>query len=322
MRGISQKLIESIAQENVGDFAEAVEEKVKNVCSSAIGELSLSVPFVNIDKTLLQPVNENFNGSVSAESEYIYFLAIESPQIEINCLQYNDWWKKLKERFVFAWNASKKKKRRKKNKGQKETENPYNFQAEKYNLEKFSSDLQIALSHNLTETSIVYNQGKSLKIIGIDDFGPNTKIIIFPVLLEEGTYKFLINKRKGFYKINFENREKLVNDKFERVGDNFIKMIKIINALIRNSTRTYVRPNQIYVESLLYNTPDELFAGDNIYDIFIKIINYLNFSDISQFKSILNPEMTLAEDKATRTAIANFSRVLSGLNNINNNDKI
>lgn len=317
MRGISQKLIESIAKENVGEFAEAVEEKVKIVCSGAVGELALSVPFVSIDKTLLQPVNENFNGAISAESEYIYFLAIDSPQIEINSLQYNDWWKKLKERFVLAWNASKKKKKRKKIKGQKETENPYNFQAEKYNMEKFLSDLQIAISHNLTETSIVYNQGKSLKMIGIDDFGPNTKVIIYPVLLEDDTYKFFINKRKGFYKINFANREKLVNDKFERVGDNFIKMIKVLNALIRNSTRAYVRPNQIYVESLLYNTPDELFIGENIYEVFVKIINYLNFSNISQFKSILNPDMTLNEDKATKTAIANFSRVISGLNNIN-----
>ena len=316
MRGISRKLIESIAEENVGEFAESIEEKVKMICSTAINELSLSVSYVNIDKTLLQPVNENFNGSLSAESEYIYFLAIESPQIEINCLQYNDWWKKLKERIVFAWNASKKKKKRKKKGKQEETENPYNFQAEKYNLDKFTDDLQIAISHCLTEMSIVYRQERSLKIIGIDDFGPNTKIIIYPVLLEDDEYKIFISKRKGFYKINFENREKFVSDKFERVGNNFVKMIKILNALIRNSTRAYVRPNQIYVESLLYNTPDELFEGENIYDVFLKVINYLNISNTSQFRSILNPDKKLSEDKATRFAIAHFSRVLSNMNNI------
>ena len=315
MRGISRKLIESIADENVSEFAEATEEKIAALCSLAVTELSYSVPFVSVEKTILQPVNESFNGSTSAESEYIYFLGIESPQIEINCLQYNDWWKRFKDRFVYAWNASKKKKRRTKKK-KAEDSAPIQFDAEKYNLDKLVSDLQVAMSHNLSETSIVYNEGRFLRVIGIDDFGPKTKIFIYPVLYEDGDFKFFISRKKGFYKINFTNREKLVSDKFERVGTNFVKMLKIMNALFRNSSRSYILPNQIYIESLLYNTPDELFAGDDIYSIFIKIINYLNFSNVSQFKSILNPDITLEKEKAVRSNIVILSKLLSGLNEI------
>ena len=95
-----------------------------------------------------------------------------------------------------------------------------------------------------------------------------------------------------------------------------MKMLKIMNALFRNSSRSYILPNQIYIESLLYNTPDELFAGDDIYSIFIKIINYLNFSNVSQFKSILNPDITLEKEKAVRSNIVILSKLLSGLNEI------
>ena len=317
MRGISRKLIESIAEEDVSEFADLIGEKVTALCSAAINELSLSVPFVNIDKTILQPANEIFNGGISAESEYIYFLAVESPQIEINCLQYNDFWKRFKERFLYAWSASKKKKRKKrKREAQQEEANPYNFQAEKYNLDKLISDLQIAISHNISETSIVYNEGRNLKVIGIDDFGPNTKILIYPVLYEDGDYKFLISRKKGFYKMNFDNRTRLISDKFERVGQNFVKMIKIMNALFRNSSRSFVRPNQIYIESLLYNTPDELFFAKDIYSVFKNIINYLNFSNVLEFKSVLNPDITLEKEKAIRSNMVVFSKLLSSISEI------
>ncbi len=317
MRGISRKLIESIAKEDISDFASETEQKIISLCSSAVSELSLTVPFVNIDKTILQPVNEMFNGAMSAESEYVYFLGVESPQIEINCLQYNDLWKKIKERFLNAWRDSKRKKRRKKD-TKNSSSNEIKFDSEKYNLDKFVSDLQIALSHHLSETSIVYNEGKCLRIVGIDDFGPKTKIVIYPTIYDDGDFKFLISRKKGFYKINFENRDRLLKDKYERIGQRFIDMIKVLNVLFRNASRSYVMPNQIYIESLLYNTPDELFDGEELYTAFIKIINYLNFSNVSEFKSILNPDLTLAKEKAVRSNIVIFSKLLSGLNEIKN----
>ncbi len=317
MRGISRKLIESIAEERIDEFAEATENKVTNLCSLAVAELSNIIPFVSLDKTILQPVNETFNGGLSAESEYVYFLGIDSPQIEINCLQYNDWWKKFKERLAFAWKSSKKKKKKKRKKEEDlDANGQIKFDAERYNLDKFIADLQLAMVHNLSETSIVYNESRFLRVIGIDDFGPKTKIFIYPTLYEDGNFKFFISKRKGFYKINFDNRAKMVSDKFERVGYNFVKMIKIMNALFRNSSRSYILPNQIYIESLLYNTPDELFGGEDIYSVFVKIINYLNLSNVSKFKSILNPDITLDKEKAVKSNLVILSKILNNINEI------
>ena len=113
MRGITRSLIESIAQSDYSEFAENTETKVNALVSLAVEDMQASIPFVSIQKCILQPVNETFNGAITAESEYIYFLGFNSPQIEINCLQYNDWWKKFKEQLVFAWNSSKKKKKKK-----------------------------------------------------------------------------------------------------------------------------------------------------------------------------------------------------------------
>lgn len=320
MRGISKSLIESIANSDYAEFAENTEAKVSTLVSLAVEDMAFSIPFVSTQKCILQPVNETFNGAVTAESEFMYFLGFDSPQIEINCLQYNDWWKKFKDRVIFAWNNSKKKRKKKRKKGQKQEQMPqYEFDTEKYNIDSLKDDLQKAFVKNLTTTSIVYNQDRCLRVIGRDEFGPKTQIFIYPCLYDssDGTYKFLISRKKGFYKINFTKRAELINQKIDAVGVNFIKMLKILNTLFRTSSKYSYAPNQIFLESLLYGVPDEFYVGDSIYDVFIKIVNYLNLTDVSNFKSILNPEITISQDKATKSNQIAFTRFLNSLNDIN-----
>ena len=74
-------------------------------------------------------------------------------------------------------------------------------------------------------------------------------------------------------------------------------MLKILNYLMRETTK--FPTNQIFLESLLYNCPDSFFKGDDIYNCFIKIINYLRFSDISHYKSVLNENKTIFNDLTT-----------------------
>lgn len=318
MRGISRQLIESIAVEDNSEFAEEIENKVGNLVSLAVEDLSHTVPFVSLENCVLQPATENFNGAMTPESDYVYFLGFTSPQIELNCLQYNDSWKKFKERAVFAWNNSKKPKKRKKNKKEQEVSpTAYNYVAEKYNLDALQDDLQRALVKNLTQTSIVYNNSSSLRVIGRDEFGPKTQIILYPCLLEGEDYKFLISRKKGFFKVNFTKRAQLINEKIERVGYDYIIMIKILNSLFRSTDRFGLAPNQIFIESLLYNVPDDLFIGDDIYDNFIKIVNYLNLTDISNFVSIANPEKKINEDRLTKLNQVAFLKFLNSLDSIN-----
>lgn len=320
MRGISRQLIESIAVADNTQFAEELEGKVSNLVSLAVEDLSHSIPFVSLENCILQPVTENFNGALTPESDYVYFLGFASPQIELNCLQYNDSWKKFKERVVYAWNNSKKpKKRKKRKKNQEEVPLPasYEYTTEKYNLDSLKSDLQLAFVKNLTQTSIVYNNEISLRVIGRDEFGPKTQITIYPCLLEGDNFKFLISRKKGFYSVNFTKRAELINEKIERVGYEYITMIKIFNSLFRSTNRFGSTPNQIFIESLLYNVPDELFSGDDIYDAFIKIVNYLNLTNVGNFVSIANPNLKINEDRLTKLNQVSFLKFLNSLDSIN-----
>ncbi len=319
MKTISKQLIESIAEMDNSEFVNDVEEKINSLVYLAVDDMSKSIPYVDVDKCVLQPVNEIFNGAITPESEFVYFLGFSSPQIEMNCLQYNDFWKKLKDRLLYAWNESKKSKKKKSRKKIEEApkETVYEFNDTRYNLEMLKADLQKAFVKNLTMTSIVYNYDNFIRIIGRDEFGIRTQIIIYPCLIEGNNFKFFINRKKGFYSINFEKRTELFIDKTSRVGDVFVKMIKIFNTLFRNSARTYIMPNQIFIESLLYNTPDELFDGENIYDTFIKIVNFLNMTDINDFKSILDPNLTISQDKTTKNNQMIFLRFLRTLRDMN-----
>ena len=319
MKTISKQLIESIAEMDNSEFVNDVEEKINSLVYLAVDDMSKSIPYVDVDRCVLQPVNEIFNGAITPESEFVYFLGFSSPQIEMNCLQYNDFWKKLKDRLLYAWNESKKSKKKKSRKKIEEApkETAYEFNDTRYNLEMLKADLQKAFVKNLTMTSIVYNYDNFIRIIGRDEFGIRTQIIIYPCLIEGNNFKFFINRKKGFYSINFEKRTELFIDKTSRVGDVFVKMIKIFNTLFRNSARTYIMPNQIFIESLLYNTPDELFDGENIYDTFIKIVNFLNMTDINDFKSILDPNLTISQDKTTKNNQMIFLRFLRTLRDMN-----
>ena len=323
MRGISKSLIQSIASVDYSEFADNTESKVNALVSLAVEDMSYSIPFVSVQNCILQPANETFNGAITAESEFIYLLAFNSPQIEINCMQYNDWWKKFKERVVFAWNNCKRKKRRKTKKQQAadQTVSQYEFDTEKYNLDALKEDLQKAFAKNLSQTSIVYNLDRYLRIIGRDDFGPKTQIFIYPCLMDDfGNYKIFINRKKGFYKLNFAKRAEIVNQKMQDVGENFVSMLKILNTLFRTSSRSGLGPNQIFLESLLCGVPDEFYIGTDIYQVFLKIVNYLNLTDVGNFKSVLNPELTISQDRATKLNQIAFTRFLNSLNDINDNN--
>ena len=52
-------------------------------------------------------------------------------------------------------------------------------------------------------------------------------------------------------------------------------------------------PNAMFMESVLYNVPDKLYDEQNIYDVFIKIVNYLNLKSINNFKSVNDLKLKL-----------------------------
>lgn len=304
---VDKKLIESIANDDNSSFAGVMQEKIVNLMGNSLSNLAVRVPFINIENTILQPVNETFNGAFTPMSSYIYFLGINSPQMEINSLKNNLNLKKIREKISKAWHDSKRKKSKRRQQKEEEKNREFtDFEPEKYNLESFKHDLQLELAGNLSVTSIVYNLPSKLVIQGKDDFGSVSQIEIIPVIYDGEKFKYFLGKKKGFLEIDMNERLLNFNIKYEIVGENFIKMIKIFNNLFKNITKENV--NQIFIESLMYNIPDQLFEGDDIYNVFVNIVNYLNMTDISNFVSIENKTETILKSKILKGAIGLYNK--------------
>ncbi len=312
MKGIfNREFIESLAKTDNTDFSANLQESVLNVVSNSIYELSTKIPFISQDTVIFQPANETFNGAFTSVSEYVYLLGLNSPQIEMNCLSNTDGFKKFWQRVSLAWKEGrrKSKKRKKKEEELKKQPNFQDFEPEKYNLESFLADFQSALCQNLSETTLIYNSGKSLIIQGKDDFGYLTKIVLIPVILRDGNFKYFIDRKRGFLDINFSERAQNFEEKNERVGQNFNIMLKLFNNVFKNVTKQNM--NQIFIESLLFNIPDDFFDGDDIYQIFLNIINYLNMKDLSQFVSIDNKEIKLNKNPLIQNSFLTFMKFLN-----------
>jgi len=306
-----RRFIENLANSDNTEFAVKMQENVVSVLSLAIENLSSKIPFITLENVIIQPVNEVFNGTVTPMSDYVYFLGINSPQLELNCTTYNPFFKKFKEKLIEAWRDTKKKKKKKKNRddeGKKYSE----FEPEKYNMDSLRHDLQIALAENLSVTSIVYDINDRIIIQGKDDFGSISEIQIIPVIYSGEKFKYFINKRKGFLEINIEERLLNFNIKYESAGDNFYKILKIFNNIFRSISKQSI--NQVFVESLLYNIPDELYSEKEIYNVFKNIVNYLSMKNISDFVSIENKEEKIINSPLTKNSISIFYKFLRRLN--------
>lgn len=306
------KFIENIVNSDNSEFTESMQGKILNLLAVSINELSSKVPFITLDNTILQPLNETFNGAFTPMSKYIYFLGINSPQMEMNNLSRHFSFKKFWKKFVQAWHDSKKRKsKRRRRKEEAESHKYEEFEPEKYDFEAFRHDLQLAIAQNLSETSIVYNTSDRLIIQGKDDFGSIAQIEIIPVIFDGDIYKYFISKRKGYLKVNINERFANYNEKYKRVGENFFLVLKIFNNLFKNLTKESV--NQIFVESLLYNIPDELYKGKDIYSVFKNIVNYLNMTDVSDFVSIENKSEKLFKSKVTSNSAIIYAKFIRNI---------
>ncbi len=310
-----RKYIENILKENDTLFSEKLNESLVNVVSLAIEDLSTKIPFVTLENCIIQPVNETFSGALTPMSKYMYLLGIGSPQLEANCVNYSRSFQKFRKKLVQAWNDSRRKSKRKMKKEalKKSLEGPKfeEFEPERYNIESFKHDLQTALAQHLSETSIVYNTSDRLIIQGKDDFGSISQIELIPVIYDGEVFKYFISKRKGFMKINMKQRLLNFNIKFESVGENFLKELKIFNTLFKNITKEI--PSQFFLESLLYNVPDQIYQGNDLYQITVNIINYLNMANMEDFVTTEDKSLKLFKSPLTKNSIILFSKFIKNI---------
>ena len=293
------------------DYFLSTSEKVNSLLANAIDELSKRIPFINMNNVVLQPINEILTGGYSENSALEYFLGVDNAQLDINSRK-SDLWKRVKSRIAYAWknrNAGKKQRFRKKKNSNVKNDKYEKFEKETYGITSLTKDLQTEIAHYLSETSIVYMEGNKLIIVGKDDFGANTQIIIHIVFYDGNKFNYYINRKK-IVSIDINKRIEALNEKIEDVGECFCDILKIFNSLYYNLTKAV--PNQIFMESLLYNCPDVLFS-DDYYNSFVKIINFLTMSDIKNFKSIANPNKTIFTDELCGNCAMSYKRFMNKL---------
>ena len=316
---ISKELINSIANQDNKKFVKNINKKVNEKLALAIDNLSGKVSYINLKNVSLQPVNELITNAFVDNSNCVYFLGIESAQLEMNTNQKLNFWRNFKERLKFAWNnrklfnRKKKKKRRRKKIEIDAKRHEVNFDPSKYSIYDIAEDMQHAISEYLSQTSIISLADNMIQIVGREDFGSNTSITIYFVNLNESNYKYYAGRKKGFIEIDINKRVEMLNNKINEVGENFIKMIKVINSLFYN-VNGYM-PNQIYVESVLYSCPNDLFEGSDVYKVFIRIINYLCLTTVRNIKSMHDESKTINEDIVCGYTGIAFNKMLNVISN-------
>ncbi len=292
---IDKSLIENLAKKNNEDYFNKVNDKISLILSNAIENLSSKIPFITAKNIVFQPYNEILSGAITDNTVFHYLLGVENGQLELNTMKVNMFWKNFKNRFKYAWeNRRKKKSRRKSKKDKNLNADISNIDISKYSIFNLTDDLFDAIRQYLSETSIIYQDDNVLYIIGKDDFGVNAKIKIEICFYSNDNFKFFINKKKGFKTIDFTCRLNCLHEKIREAGPNFLKILKIFNVLYFYANNE--RPNAMFMESVLYNIPDKLYEENNVYNCYLKIVNYLTLKPINNFNSINDLSLKIYQD--------------------------
>jgi hypothetical protein len=292
-------------------------------------ELSLSNQLIKVNNVDILPFNDYANIEI-LNSDINLYLAIKSAQIELNSIgPMNKKWKIYWNRLVNAWknrrsNTRKAKKKAaklaKKNAKMLTIEQLAEKKEQPYNLVSLKNDFFEKFIEKLNETSVIYNQPTRIRILAKEELG--FKVNIYPVIRHDDGLKFwdilknkfvLIKPVEAKYLLEEKNKEINQLIKNDKLNDAFYAIIRIFKNLYYSVNQSY---NYEFIESLIYNCPNSLFEvkskNATVYDVFIKVINYLNHTDISNFRSIYNNEKTIAEqDNVSIYSIRNF---IKGIN--------
>lgn len=310
---LNKDLIEDLNESNNEEFINKTNELVYSLAASVLNDLSEKSPFVRADKCIFQAVNEAFLGTFTQLSEFSYFLGIDNPQIEMNTKRIRNIFKFMWREFKAGFRLGKKKyKRKKKHEETSSTVQPLT----KYKLSDMTHDFVQILANYLNETSIIYEYRDHISIIGQDDFGTGVRINIYFCCYDarNDVYKLYKENKNKFLTLSFGSRFDNLNNKIEKCGQQFVDIIKIFNAIY---SKTYNKvPNQVLLESLVYNCPNNLFEKE-LYTTFVNVANYISITTPQAMVSICDANKSIFEEPLIIKANhqIQFTRILNMLSN-------
>ena len=291
-RDLSKDLIEGLRDSTNLEFVNNLNFTVFSLVDQALKDLSNKSSFIQPEKAYFMPVNEIYTGATTSQSAYAYFLGIANTEIELNSTDKKHLFKNFWKRIVRAWKMSKKKKKKKK---KIEERTLSVVTKEKYTIDDLKNDFVFYLSNLISTSSIIYEYEDHIMVVGKEDFGTNVKINIYITMYDEknGVFKMYNGRKNRYYDVDLNERFKNLANKMESC-ENFVNMIKIYNSIY---SRAYSKvPNQILIESLVYNCPAVLFEHD-VYQTFLNVSNYIRMIDVDALRSICDNTKSIFKEK-------------------------
>lgn len=291
-RDLSKDLIEGLRDSTNLEFVNNLNFTVFSLVDQALKDLSNKSSFIQPEKAYFMPVNEIYTGATTSQSAYAYFLGIANTEIELNSTDKKHFFKNFWKRIVRAWKLSKKKKKKRK---KIEERTLTVVTKEKYTIDDLRNDFVYYLSNLISTSSIIYEYEDHIMVVGKEDFGTNVKINIYITMYDEknGVFKMYNGRKNRYYDVDLNERFKNLANKMESC-ENFVNMIKIYNSIY---SRAYSKvPNQILIESLVYNCPAVLFEHD-VYQTFLNVSNYIRMIDVDALRSICDNTKSIFKEK-------------------------
>lgn len=308
----NKEYIESFAQEIDRSFCEQVLSHTVDILAAAVNDIKNTKPVILDCQYDL--ANEYLTGAQTQNSSLDVFLEIKSPQVELNSITHSkNRFRAFWNRFLINWRAvrSKKVKKRRfwqRKKKENKEETTVNIPSNKYNILDLKKELFSNIANYLSSETFISTTNFGFKINGKDEFGIEVNII--PVL-KNGSKQRIYNSYKSQF-VDFDNLKRVENlkIKIEATNGQFVTMLRVFNNLYFHIMGN--NPNQVFMESLLNSCPDELFINnESVFDNFLKIANYLNMTNLSSIKSIMDNSKGLFQERLNPIGVYECKKFLS-----------
>ncbi len=300
-----KSLINSLSEQLNPQYMSVAYDYVCNSLDKALQTISSKKPIINDYR--YEIVNECKNFAEGQNSTLDIFVEIKSPSLELYSFNTNkNSFRKILKGFSNAWKNSSKKKNKKKNKkaaaiSQIPTD-------DKYTMLSFKNELVGELAKYFSDETMLYINDNAIYIYSKDELGVNINLYI--VFGMEDEFRLFNTKTYNLIEINFKDRDINFEKKAVATNGKVVNILRILNGLYFQYTKKAM--NQLFIESVLYNIPNKLYLNDDIYNVFLKIINYININiaNVISYKTILDESKTISDESLMNGWITSFIKFI------------
>lgn len=255
-------------------------------------QLSEINPIIRTDNVRLLVSDDYKTKTALPIGEASFILGIVSAQLELQTI--NELlkkkigiWTRFKETFLKVRDRKGRKAERKRKKRERKQkrkgilpEDLLNQAQSVYTIESFKDEYFTYLPQYLGELTLVKNLNSRIEILSREELGICVSLV--PAIIADDELRFWNRKKRVF---EVERQDRAMTRLFEKsseIGPNFLSVVRIYKMIFY---QLYASQNNQLIESLVYDMPDDIFEGE-IYDVFLKTVNYLKFCNLGNIYSL------------------------------------